>query len=179
MEREQRRREKSFLLFFFFLYFLPFFLCLCIFRPIFSAPIRRVTYIDLEKSSQHIAKHCQQQLNVVKALFYIFLFVVLRRFSCRAATYTKKKRDDDAEVLAHSRKVVSSPREKIWKYFPINLFTLRKGKGPETVHTLWQLHLYSEKHIECRSVIATLFSEKSVLMCCSTRRIDRLTDMDW
>lgn len=105
MERERRRREKSFLFFFFFfLYFLPFFSsCLCIFRPFFSAPIRRVTYIDLEKSSQHIAKHFQQQLNVVKALFYIFPFVLLRRFlDGRGDTYEEKEDDDDddeAEVL--------------------------------------------------------------------------------
>jgi hypothetical protein len=94
MERERRRREKSFLFFFFFLYFLPFFSsCLCIFRPIFSAPIRRVTYIDLEKSSQHIAKHCQQQLNVVKALFYIFLFVVLRRFFLTGGDVHQEKKE--------------------------------------------------------------------------------------
>jgi hypothetical protein len=69
----------------------------------FSGPICRVTYIDLEKSSQHIAKHCQQQLNVVKALFYIFPFVLLRRFlDGRGDTYEEKEDDDDddeAEVL--------------------------------------------------------------------------------
>lgn len=130
MERERRRREKSFLFFFFFLYFLPFFSsCLCIFRPIFSAPIRRVTYIDLEKSSQHIAKHCQQQLNVVKALFYIFLFVV---FFWRAATYTKKKkrrRRGSIGPLQKSRFIASRENLKIFSYkFVYFEQETRKGK---------------------------------------------------
>jgi hypothetical protein len=33
--------------------------------------------------------------------------------------------------LGPSRKVVSSPPEKIWKYFPINLFTLNKIRERE------------------------------------------------
>ena len=101
MERERQRREKVFLFFYFLKYFLvSFFLCLCIFLLSFSGPICRVTYIDLEKSSQHIAKHCQQQLNVVKALFYIFPFVLLRRFlDGRGDTYEEKEDDDEAEVL--------------------------------------------------------------------------------
>jgi hypothetical protein len=61
-----------------------------------------VTYIDLEKSSQHIAKHCQQQLNVVKALFYIFPFVLVGRFLDGRRHILRKRddEDDDAEVLA-------------------------------------------------------------------------------
>jgi hypothetical protein len=72
-----------------------------------------VTYIDLEKSSQHLAKHCQQQLNVVKALFYIFLYFSSSFFLTGGDVLQEKKRDDDAEVLGPSRKVVSSPPEKI------------------------------------------------------------------
>lgn len=100
MERERRRREKVFFFYFFIFSCFFFFWCLCIFPLSFSEPICRVTYIDLEKSSQHIAKHCQQQLNVVKALFYIFPFVLLRRFlDGRGDTYEEKEDDDEAEVL--------------------------------------------------------------------------------
>lgn len=116
------------------------------------------------------------------------LYFPLRRsssfFSDGRRRTPRKKRDDDAEVLGPSRKVVSSPPEKIWKYFPINLFTLNKKrereKGTETVHTLWQLHFYSEKHIKCRNVLLPLsFRVKPCCCAVSTRRIHRLTDADW
>jgi hypothetical protein len=65
------------------------------------------------------------------------------------------------------------------------LFTLNKKrereKGTETVHTLWQLHLYSEKHIKCRNVLLPLSSRRKPCCCAvSTRRIHhQLTDADW
>ena len=162
--------------------FFPFFPCLCIFRPLFSAPIRRVTYIDLGKSSQQIWPNIASSSSMLSKLYFIFssspCFVVFsdgrRRAPRKKETTTRKY-----WPLKKSRFIASRENLKIFSYkFVYFEQETRKGKGTETVHTLWQLRLYSEKHIKCCRVIATLFSEKAVLAV-STRRIDRLTDVDW
>ena len=85
---------------------------------------------------------------MLSKLILYFPLRLASSFSWRAATY--EKRDDE---YWPKRKVVSSPQEKIWKYFRINkhLFTLKKKRERQkraTVHTLWRLQLYN-KHIHC------------------------------
>lgn len=185
MERERRRREKSFLFFFFFLYFLPFFFFVSVYlSSSFLGAHPPSDLYWLGKIQPTYSQTLPAAAQCCQALFYIFLFVVLRRFFWRAATYSKKKKgDDDAEVLGPSRKVVSSPPEKIWKYFPINLFTLNKMREREKAQrrfTRYDNCICTAKNTSSAAMLLPLSSRVKPCCCAvSTRRIHRLTDADW
>lgn len=175
MERERRRREKSFL-FFFFLYFLPFFR-VCVSFLLFSRRPSAEWLVLTWKNPANIQPNIASSSSMLSKLYFIF-----SSSSCFVVFLTggdmdqekKRRRRGNIGPLKKRGKVVSSPQEKIWKYFRINLFTLNKKPERGRRFTRYGNCICTAKNTSSAAMLLPLSSRKKPCRIPTTHR-----PIDW
>ncbi len=142
MERERRRREKVFLFFYFFI-----FSCFFFFVPVYLSSFFFEAHLPsdlywLGKIQPTYSQTLPAAAQCCQSFILYFPLRLASSFSWRARRHIRSKRrrrrsgsigllKERDERGKQRKKVVSSPQEKIWKYFCINKYLLTLKKNPE------------------------------------------------